>query len=97
MSLPPSLCPSGAAPPPGPAEAAALEDALFEAMAHLHRLPPDEALETAGLAAGALAAFLADTARLSGQADAAARALGLLEALRRDCADLLDDLRAARN
>jgi len=96
MPLPPSLCPSGAAPPPGPAEAAALEDALFEAMAHLHRLPPDEALEMAGLAASALASFLADTAQLSRQADAAARALGLLEALRLECDDLLDDLRSAR-
>lgn len=97
MPLPSSLCPSGVAPPPGPAEAAALEDALFEAMAHLHRLPPDEALETAGLAAGALASFLADTAQLSRHADAAERALRLLEALRLECADLLDDLRAARN
>ena len=71
-----------------------IEDELFVAMARIHELPPDQAVEVAVLAASVIGAFLADTARLSPRAEVARLARAQLESLHEDCGRLLEELRA---
>lgn len=70
-----------------------VEDALFAAMARIHALPADQAVEIAVPAASVIGAFLADTARLNSNPAVARLARVQLESLHEDCGRLLEDLR----
>ncbi|MDF2232637.1 hypothetical protein P2H44_08740 [Albimonas sp. CAU 1670] len=65
------------------------EDAVFEALAELYRLPPEEAVDAAGFVAGQIAAFMADVARLSADRPEAERARRAMADVAATYSDLL--------
>lgn len=74
----------------------ALESEVFDALDGVYRLPPEDAIATAGLVAGQIAAFLADVAQLSSddaESNAARRALADLIG---DCNELAEAIRRSR-
>lgn len=77
-------------------EREAMENAVFEALDGVYRLPSRDAIEAAGLIAGQIAAFLADKAQLSGDSATIMDAREALGALSSDCRELIGDIQRVR-
>ncbi|MEC9432713.1 MAG: hypothetical protein VYD87_07385 [Pseudomonadota bacterium] len=77
-------------------EREAMENAVFEALDGVYRLPSRDAIEAAGLIAGQIAAFLADIAQLSDDSAAIMDAREALGELSSDCRELIGDIQRDR-
>ena len=81
--------------PPPPDPTAEAEAAMFAAVARAQALPRGPGLALAGWAAGTLAAWLADVARLDADSEAARTACAELIELHEACGQLLQALAEA--
>ncbi|MAS41578.1 MAG: hypothetical protein CML46_09285 [Rhodobacteraceae bacterium] len=74
----------------------AREDAVFKTLDELYQLPPEDAINSAGLVAGQIAAFLADVAQLSSNDQTVRAARVALVELSCDCGELVGEIQRAR-
>ena len=65
-----------------------LEDAVFDSLGAVYKLPPDQAIERAGFVAGQIASFLADMAKLSADGQVSHDARIALRELEANCQEL---------